>query len=276
MFTRQSLSQILGGSVQGLIVRCTNSATELARSRDICGYLCPNMDHNAWSPVGPGKHGYMQVGLGRDRKLFNNDDEYQHVFVGAGKFFLYCGWYNVRRVDPLTKDEWDTLPQKVKATYSETTWKKEHTKKCTDKELWDGIKSVEQVLNMYNQGELRAPLVRLRCEKFDTDFYKALVIANHQYYADKQRPAPPAKRRRLTEHIVDDSDEDDIPLSAMLTNDRDEDLVPVYQLWASHRALAHPPVLILPLHVTRHRLLALRPRSLLRRHLGPPLPHLPP
>ena len=77
-------------------------------------YLCPNMDHNAWSPAGPGKHGYMQVGLGRDRKLFNDQGEYRHVFVGAGKLFLYCGWYHVLRVEPLTQDEWETLPAKVR------------------------------------------------------------------------------------------------------------------------------------------------------------------
>ena len=113
IFTRQSLSNILGGSLQGLVVRCTNSATELARRYEITDYLCPNMDHNAWSPPGPGQHGYMQVGLGRDRKLFNGEGEYRHVFVGGGRFLLYCGWYHVLRVDPLTKEEWDTLPQKV-------------------------------------------------------------------------------------------------------------------------------------------------------------------
>ncbi len=118
IFTRQSLSNILGGSLQGLVVRCTNSATDLARRYDMADYLCPNMDHNAWSPPGPGQHGYMQVGLGRDRKLFNGEGEYRHVFVGGGKFFLYCGWYHVLRVDPLTKEEWDTLPPRVRLVAS--------------------------------------------------------------------------------------------------------------------------------------------------------------
>ena len=72
------------------------------------------MDHNAWSPAGPGKHGYMQVGLGRDRKLFNGEGDRRHVFVGAGKLLLYCGWYHVLRVEALTKEEWDTLPDKVR------------------------------------------------------------------------------------------------------------------------------------------------------------------
>lgn len=56
----------------------------------------------------------MQVGLGRDLKLFNGEGVEQHVFVGAGKFFLYCGMYHVQRVDRLTKEEWKILPPKVR------------------------------------------------------------------------------------------------------------------------------------------------------------------
>ncbi|KAI8980669.1 hypothetical protein BD414DRAFT_492913 [Trametes punicea] len=205
IFTRQSLSSILGGSVQGLVVRCTESATQLARNRDIHDYLCPNMDHNAWSPAGPGKHGYMQVGLGRDRKLFNEGD-YRHVFVGAGKHLVYCGWYHVFRVEPLTKEEWATLPPRVQLTYSETTLNKEKTRE---------FRSVHQVLALYNSGELRAPCVRLQCVAFDTAFYQELVRANDQFFENKPRPVPPpvgaagrssAKRRRVAK--VDEMAED--------------------------------------------------------------------
>ena len=131
-FTRESLKNILGGAIQGLVVRyvqgsravahrpeadmrgrSTKTATELARKRKISEYLCPNMDHNAWCPAGPGQHGYMQVGLGRDSKRFNGDGEEHHVFVGAGKFLIYCGFYHVQRVDRVTKEEWETLPAKV-------------------------------------------------------------------------------------------------------------------------------------------------------------------
>ncbi|KAH9847373.1 hypothetical protein C2E23DRAFT_871835 [Lenzites betulinus] len=155
------------------------------------------MDHNAWCPAGPGKHGYMQVGLGRDRKLFNEGGDYRHVFVGAGKHFLYCGWYHVQRVDPLTKEEWATLPLKVQQTYSETT---------VNKEKSGLLRSGKQVLGMYNSGELRAPCVRLRCVGFDTAFYQELVRANDQFFENKPRPMPPpaaggpgpSKRRRIT------------------------------------------------------------------------------
>ncbi|TBU46123.1 hypothetical protein BD309DRAFT_989088 [Dichomitus squalens] len=160
------------------------------------------MDHNAWSPAGPGKHGYMQVGLGRDRKLFNDQGEYRHVFVGAGKLFLYCGWYHVLRVDALTEDEWGTLPDKVKSTYSETT---------VNKEKSDRLQSAGQVLAMYNSGELRAPCVRLQCVGFDTAFYQELVRANDQFYSNKPRPGPPgnsAKRRKIGGDQPKDEDED--------------------------------------------------------------------
>ncbi|CDO76625.1 hypothetical protein BN946_scf184868.g39 [Trametes cinnabarina] len=217
IFTRQSLSSVLGGSIQGLIVR----ATELARKHGISTYLCPNMDHNAWSPPGPGRHGYMQVGLGRDRDLFNNG-EYRHVFVGAGKHFVYCGWYHVLRVERLTQDEWTTLPPKVRtnvcsgllsvlhadadspnslATQVQTTY----SQTTVNKEKSNDFKSAQHVLAMYNAGELRAPCVRLQCVGFDTAFYQELVRANDRYFEHEPRPMPPAnaaggstKRRRVS------------------------------------------------------------------------------
>ncbi|KAI0331928.1 hypothetical protein GY45DRAFT_1299868 [Cubamyces sp. BRFM 1775] len=164
------------------------------------------MDHNAWSPRGPGKHGYIQVGLGRDRQLFNTG-VHRHVFVGAGKHFVYCGWYLVLRVEPLTKDEWSTLPLKVQGTYSETTVNKEHSKE---------LRSAEQVLGMYNAGTLRAPCVRLQCVAFDTEFYQKLVRANDQFFENKPRPPPPSsasaagpsyKRRRTTNTLVEEKAE---------------------------------------------------------------------
>ncbi|RDX50386.1 hypothetical protein OH76DRAFT_1348811 [Lentinus brumalis] len=201
------------------------------------------MDHNAWSPPGPGQHGYMQVGLGRDRKLFNGEGEYRHVFVGGGKFFLYCGWYHVLRVDPLTKEEWDTLPPRVKKTYAETTFNKENTKECTDKQLWSTIKNADQVLTMYNEGQLRAPLVRLQCLKFDMDFYQELVDANGRYFTNKARPAPPsvAKRRKASDDaMVEDDKEEDIPLAATVVQDKAQDDHPAMALDDCASAAAVP------------------------------------
>lgn len=70
------------------------------------------MDHNPWSPTSPGKHGYMQVGLGQDKARFNTP-EIRHIFVGNGGRFKYSGKYEVSRVEPLSVDEWNTLPDKV-------------------------------------------------------------------------------------------------------------------------------------------------------------------
>ncbi|KAI0673479.1 hypothetical protein C8Q78DRAFT_627832 [Trametes maxima] len=220
IFSRQSVSNALGGSIQGLVVRCTESATPLARKHGIQDYLCPNMDHNAWSPAGPGKHGFIQVGLGRDRKLFNGEGDYRHVFVGAGKHLIYCGWYHVLRVEPLTKDEWETLPAKVKSTYSETTMSKEKNRE---------LKSAQNVLRMYNSGELRAPCVRLQCVKFDTEFYHELVRANDQFFEHKPRPTPQtrsvgvkmSKRRKVIKSNAEvdmdvESSEDEVSLAVAL------------------------------------------------------------
>lgn len=70
------------------------------------------MDMNPWLPAAPGRHGYMQVGFEQDLKLLL-DGESQHVFVGATRWFFYCGEYRIRRVDDLTLEEWNMLPLPV-------------------------------------------------------------------------------------------------------------------------------------------------------------------
>lgn len=94
--------------------RITDSATKLALKWNINGFVCPSMDDSPWCPVGPGMHGYMHVGFGRDRNTFNTF-ETQHVFVGGGrdKCYKYCGKYRLTRVDPLNGAEWLTLPEKA-------------------------------------------------------------------------------------------------------------------------------------------------------------------
>ena len=92
----------------------TKSARPLAVKYDISEYLCPNLNQNSWLPTKPGVHGYMQVGLGdRDRARFN-EPEIRPVFVGAESQFRYFGTYELTRVEPLTVEEWMTLPEKVR------------------------------------------------------------------------------------------------------------------------------------------------------------------
>ena len=56
----------------------------------------------------------MQVGLGdRDRARFN-EPEIRPVIVGAESQFRYFGTYELTRVEPLTAEEWLTLPEKVR------------------------------------------------------------------------------------------------------------------------------------------------------------------
>lgn len=87
---------------------------DVSRTWNVDKYLCPNMEHNPWSPRGPGKHGFMQVGLGNDEKTFEQP-ETLHVFVGIGSpsRFIYCGKYKLSRVVRLTTDEWASLPEKA-------------------------------------------------------------------------------------------------------------------------------------------------------------------
>lgn len=80
-----------------------------------------------------------------------------------------------------------------------------------NKEKSDKFKTRPQVLAMYNSGELRAPCVRLQCLKFDTTFYHELVRANDQFFNNKPRPGPAAKRRKLNadQPTNDTKDEDE-------------------------------------------------------------------
>ncbi|KZT75183.1 hypothetical protein DAEQUDRAFT_24500 [Daedalea quercina L-15889] len=196
-FTKTELSQLLGGSTQGLFVRVTKSARPLAVKYDISEYLCPNLNQNSWLPTKPGAHGYMQVGLGdRDRARFN-EPEIHPVFVGAESQFRYFGTYELTRVERLTVGEWLTLPEKYE--YSETT---------KDKEKEQRGRNVDDILEDYRSGKLRAPCVLLKCIGFDMDFYRDFVDASRTYsaafgtvttvssQAPSASPAPTAKKGR--------------------------------------------------------------------------------
>ncbi|OBZ79088.1 hypothetical protein A0H81_00906 [Grifola frondosa] len=166
IFTRLSLSKILGGACQSLIVKITKSATPLAKKWGVDGFLCAKLGHNPWLPSGPGKHG------------------------------IYL-------VERLTKEEWATLPDRVKETYADCTIEKEKSKNHGTR---------PQVLAKYESGELRAPCVRLQCIEFRNAFYAELVEANKKFFGDDSSPAPPSAKRRKTMEL-DSSDEEDIPLS---------------------------------------------------------------
>lgn len=185
-FTKTMLSQILGGSMQGLVVRITGSAKPLAIRWQVDEYLCPKMDHNPWSPTSPGKHGYMQVGLGQDKARFNTP-EIRHIFVGNGGRFKYSGKYEVSRVEPLSVDEWNTLPDKVRHEYSKTT---------SIKEKHQNHGTVAEIYNKYQDGQLLAPCILLKCIEFDLDFFDDLIATARGFTSLTMKASAVPKKRK--------------------------------------------------------------------------------
>ncbi|KAF8898617.1 hypothetical protein BD779DRAFT_1484828 [Infundibulicybe gibba] len=186
-FTRDLLKTVIGGSIQSLIVRVTDSQTELAKGRNISSYLCPGIDHNPWCPSTPGQHGFMFVGLGREKATFSQP-EVHNLFVGSTKGrrqrrYLYMGMYSALRVEPLNVAEWNSLASNVKHIYASRT-----------KEKAADPRSVDEILTAYNTGELCVPCVRLQCVDFDETLFAALLHAKNTI-----TPSPKAigKRRRV-------------------------------------------------------------------------------
>ncbi|KAJ2928897.1 hypothetical protein H1R20_g8267, partial [Candolleomyces eurysporus] len=167
-FSRDFMTTVLGGSIQPLIVRVSKQG-KISKKRDLNGYLCPGLDHNPWCPSIPGQHGYIFVGLGREKDTFRVPEEH-NVFVGLKKKsketrrFRYLGKYQAKRVDSLSRNEWLSLPATMRTTYAKTT--KEKTK---------DTRSVEAILKAYDDGELSVPCVQLQCIGFDAELYQAMV-----------------------------------------------------------------------------------------------------
>ncbi|KAJ3538730.1 hypothetical protein NMY22_g5040 [Coprinellus aureogranulatus] len=197
-FTREFMSSVIGGSIQPLIVRVASQST-LSKKRKVSGYLCPSLDHNPWCPSKPGKHGFMFVGLGREKDTFS-EPEVHNVFVGLPKKgkdrrrFRYLGKYKAFRVQPLTVQEWAGLPEHVKKTYAKTT--KDKTK---------DIRSVEEILKAYDTGELSVPCVQLQCIDFDYELYKAMIAESaKQKVKGKSSLISSGSNKRACEYDADD------------------------------------------------------------------------
>ncbi|KAK0456443.1 hypothetical protein EV421DRAFT_61251 [Armillaria borealis] len=188
-YTRAFLGANIGGSIQPLIVRVTNSQTALAQKHGIDCYLCPNLEHNPWCPTIPGQHGYIFVGLGVDKDAFVGKGEFYTVFVGikegSSRRFRYLGRYTATHVAPLTVTEWNTLAPSVQSTYSETTKKKTKDPRPTEK-----IKS------LYDEGVLSVPCVLLKCVDIDHEFSSSLESALRNGPQQKTVSVSPSKRRR--------------------------------------------------------------------------------
>lgn len=153
----------------------------------VSSYLCPTLDHHPWCPSIPGQHGYIFVGLGKDKYSYKSAIT-RNLFVGLPKgqgkhrIFRYLGKYQVSRVEPLSCDEWATLSSEVSLTncisslYTWLTWSQT---KVTYANLTYGkendLPSIDDILSAYESGKNQIPCVQLQCIGFDSRFYRALV-----------------------------------------------------------------------------------------------------
>ncbi|KAG1783825.1 hypothetical protein EV702DRAFT_17518 [Suillus placidus] len=207
-FTRPFITTHIGGGSQALI---SNIAfrKRLALRFDIKSYLCPNLWENPWCPTSPGMAGYMFVGLGEEIHKFVQPEVHE-LFVGVARAnYRLMGRYRAHRVEPLTVEEWLTLPEKVRFKYCETTQRKAKDSR-----------SVEGISAAYERGELRAPCVKLTCLDFKEDLYKELKARKLDQTNTNSSPSRRSikqelpttrsqKRRRIEETInVDESSMD--------------------------------------------------------------------
>jgi hypothetical protein len=85
----------------------------------IASYLCPTLKHHPWCPSRTGDHGFIFVGLGKDKDSYHSA-AIRNLFVGLPKTvmdrrFRYLGRYQVTRVDSLSVDEWAMLSAEASA-----------------------------------------------------------------------------------------------------------------------------------------------------------------
>ncbi|GLB36266.1 hypothetical protein LshimejAT787_0305540 [Lyophyllum shimeji] len=202
-FRRGLLASAIGGGIQSLIVRATQSRTELAKSHNISTYLCPALELNPWCPTSPGQHGYMFVGLGQERTTFQEPQAGLNLFVGYSrchgrpKEYRYLGVYTAVRVANLTVGEWNTLSGEVKYSYASTT-----------KDKNKDPRSVEQILAAYDKGQLTVPCVRLQCTDYNDILYASLSVVAAQLTPAEHGPSPSRSTRVAGKRRRDDLEPD--------------------------------------------------------------------
>ncbi|KDR85112.1 hypothetical protein GALMADRAFT_233738 [Galerina marginata CBS 339.88] len=167
IFDREFLKDALGDGVQSLIEHLP--ANRMDKKAIVSSYLCPTLNHHPWCPSRPGQHGFLFVGLGKDKESYKSPVT-RNLFVGLPKShtrtrtFRYLGKYEVARVKPLSVEEWTTLANDVKHTYAKLT-----KDKCQDP------RSSENIMLSYDMGDLLVPCVQLQYLGFDDSLYAALL-----------------------------------------------------------------------------------------------------
>ena len=130
VFDREFLKGALGSLIERYVSRseylsmtkiCFRSAEKSGNSERrpvTTSYLCPTLNHHPWCPTTPGQHGYIFVGLGKEKEAYKTP-VVRHLFVGLPKAqtkqrrFRYLGQYRVMRVRSLSLGEWNTLSSEV-------------------------------------------------------------------------------------------------------------------------------------------------------------------
>ncbi|KDQ30674.1 hypothetical protein PLEOSDRAFT_1101660 [Pleurotus ostreatus PC15] len=215
MFSRKFLAEHIGGSCQPLVVRITNSHKEIARRLNINSFLCPNLDLNPWCPIIPGDHGYMFVGLGTEKNIFEIPETHQ-LFVGLEgpkrqKLFRYMGVYKVSRSDPLPIQEWNALTNHVRILHHFC-----HTHIQAGTQVKDGYASLtktrtsdsrdtEAIRADYDNGKLQVPCVLLQCIDYSDELARSLSqrVKVTKVLSPTKRPREddeqvPSRKRRLS------------------------------------------------------------------------------
>ncbi|KAI1798284.1 hypothetical protein LXA43DRAFT_979645 [Ganoderma leucocontextum] len=192
IFSRDSISAILGGNWKIHHVVLGPTATDFAKRHSITTYTMSTVERNPWSPVRPGQHGYWFLPALEMKVPFKQNDK-RHVFTGTrGGPYYYCGYYRITNFGELTLDEWLSLTHFHKTRYVRSF--------CAGLEDWVhyGASSVDDVIGKIDRGLFRVPCVQLQCVRFDVEFYKELCRENDRFFGEGG-PDPdlqPAKRRR--------------------------------------------------------------------------------
>ncbi|KIM48088.1 hypothetical protein M413DRAFT_439797 [Hebeloma cylindrosporum] len=175
MFDREFLKTALGGEgIQSLIHRLPENQTSADKKTMSRSYLCPTLNHHPWCPSVPGQHGFIFVGLGKDKESYKSP-VFRNLFVGlpksqsTGRIFRYLGKYRVHRVKHLTVEEWGSLSTDVKCMYAKLT-----------KDKAKDPRSLDDIIAAYHNGELFVPCVQLQYVSFDDALFATLI---------SQRPA---------------------------------------------------------------------------------------
>ncbi|KLO17482.1 hypothetical protein SCHPADRAFT_994313 [Schizopora paradoxa] len=208
--TRKELTAQFGGSSYTLLQKIAPERTAVHGYKR---FLCPMLEMNPHSPQVPGAHGLM-FRSGDDDDVFGGEGgggkvgsqkELILVGIGEGKW-LYMGDYELQKSDSLSKEEYVSVPLKVRNDWAnkiltaksglrarsrisiflrkqlgrepspaEIHAKEAAQKKAKDKASIGGNMSIEDIKSAYEQGEEKLNVWVLKCTGYDEEFQQKLA-----------------------------------------------------------------------------------------------------